>query len=87
MIIIWGTRAMRKIVAHNGPFTCTGCFGVSQFPVVRTATWFTLFWIPIFPFSFQYNQVCPHCGQQYPIEKQQAKELAQAAKAQKQLNM
>lgn len=75
MIIIWGSRAFKKIKALTGPYTCNACGNVSKFQVLRIATWFTLFWIPLFPYSFKYYHVCPMCGDTYPLTKQQAQEL------------
>lgn len=73
MIIIWGSRTFKKIMAYTGPYTCNHCANPTQFHLVRVATWFTLFWIPIFPYSFKYFHICPVCNQGVQLTKDQAK--------------
>lgn len=82
MFIVYGTRRMKKTLAHSGLLTCTTCSQPNYFEVVRERVWVTLFWIPIFPVSSKYFQVCPHCSCAYPMDKRDAKALAQAAKEQ-----
>lgn len=84
MIIIWGSKEMRKVLAYTQMYTCPRCGNVNSFQVVRVARWFTLFWIPIFPYSFKYFMVCPVCQVAHPMEKEQAKALQQAANGQQQ---
>ena len=83
MIIIWGTKAMKKLLAYTQAYTCPRCGRAAPFMVLRVAKWFTLFWIPIFPYSFKYYMVCPSCEIANEMDKDQAKALAAAAKEQK----
>ncbi len=82
MFIVWGSHTFKKVMAATGPYTCMNCNNGSLFQVLRTMTWFTLFWIPIFPYSTKYFHVCPICGQAAKITKQQAQELIAQAQAQ-----
>ena len=58
MFIVWGTRTFKKILGNAEMYTCDNCNNANEFQVVRTAQWFTLFWIPIFPFSNKYFIMC-----------------------------
>lgn len=61
MFIIWGTRGFNKIMGYTKQYTCRHCNNISAWELVRTSRWFTLFFIPIFPFSFKYLALCPVC--------------------------
>jgi hypothetical protein len=84
MIILYGTRSFKKIMAQTGPYTCNHCGNATFFNVVRVANWFTMFFIPLFPFSFKYFHVCPVCGDGQRIDKATAKNLIEQAKNQQQ---
>lgn len=75
MIIIWGSKDFNKVLCQTGPYTCTNCSNPTPFNLVRVARWFTLFWIPIFPYSFKYYHFCPVCNQGVQLTKQQAKDM------------
>lgn len=61
MFIIWGTRQFQKLMGYARQYTCRNCGNVSAWQVIRTMRWFTLFFIPIFPFSVKYFVLCPVC--------------------------
>ena len=71
-MIIWGTRTMKKILGLTNAFQCYNCNNAGQFHIVRLARWFTLFWIPIFPFSMKYFIACPVCDVGKELPKEQA---------------
>ena len=60
-------------MAHTQVYTCPRCNGVHSFEILRIITWFTLFWIPLVPYSFKYFMRCPVCGEAASITKEQAK--------------
>ena len=67
MIIIYGTRGFEKILGQTVAYSCARCNNIALFNVVRIRKWFTLFWIPIFPYSSKYYMVCPVCGSATPF--------------------
>ncbi|MDR1410115.1 MAG: zinc ribbon domain-containing protein [Oscillospiraceae bacterium] len=72
MIIIWGTRSKAKILGITAPQICQHCGNLVQNEVIRVMRWFTLFWIPIFPFSIKYHLACPICKNDRPVNKAEA---------------
>lgn len=73
MVIIWGTRGMNKdLGVTRQMYHCSHCNSVSNYKVFRVRKWFTLFWIPIFPFSSKYYVTCPVCSYGANVKKQEA---------------
>lgn len=63
MFVIWGNRTFRKIVAQTPvKYTCGNCNNVHPFVVMKISKWFTLFFIPIFPYDVKYFEMCPVCN-------------------------
>jgi len=62
MIIIWGSKAFPKTLGYTQMTQCANCNNLNAFEILCVRTWFTLFWIPIFPFSTKYLIMCPICG-------------------------
>jgi len=73
MILIFGTKIFEKVMAVIGPFRCTRCGNTAQFRIVRSGHWFTLFFIPLFPFSSKYYRVCGACSNAEELDKETAK--------------
>ncbi|MCV2393121.1 zinc ribbon domain-containing protein [Actinotalea sp. M2MS4P-6] len=48
MIIIWGWRAIRKVLG-SGRFFCPQCGGDTDYKHLALRRWFTIFFIPIIP--------------------------------------
>lgn len=74
MIIIFGTKRKRKEmgVIHLAG-VCERCNNTAQRVVFSQQTWFTLFWIPVFPVSKKrYYNICVICGQANEINKEEA---------------
>jgi len=46
-----------------------------RFIIISELTFFTFFWIPIFPYSYKYYMVCPMCNVRYKLKKAEAMEL------------
>ena len=40
---------------------CPRCSNNVSYHLIRTRTWFTYFFIPIFPYKTEYNAECPIC--------------------------
>jgi len=50
MIIIFGTKS-KTIKENKGTFVCPQCQNLKQYLTKSIQTWFTLFFIPVFPVS------------------------------------
>lgn len=59
-MIIWGTRGREKTVDY-GSFHCPSCRGSAPYEHRRVSTYFTLYFIPLFPISTQGEYI--QCGQ------------------------
>ena len=76
MFIIWGSRSMDKTLGETQrTYQCQHCNNASRYRVFRRRNWFTLFWIPIFPFSSKYFVTCPICNFGSQLKKDAAMEL------------
>jgi len=60
-MIIFGFRTTAKVVAALF-LTCGRCRSVAAQRLVHRRRWFTLFFVPIFPFSSSYVMTCACCG-------------------------
>jgi len=83
MLIIFGTRRMRKQLGVV-LMMCARCHRPCAQTIVKIHTWFTLFFIPIFPFSTKYFTVCSMCGGAMSVEHSEAEHLVEAAAGQAQ---
>lgn len=65
-MIIFGWKNRIKIIAQ-GVFRCPGCAGEPRNGTLKQVKgWFTLFFIPIFPYADRGSFVqCNHCGNTY----------------------
>src|SRR5882757_1664244 len=60
-MIIWGFRSRNK-VKGQARYICQQCKRDSYHTVVGSQRWFTLFFIPLFPFSNKMTSRCNLCG-------------------------
>jgi predicted RNA-binding Zn-ribbon protein involved in translation (DUF1610 family) len=61
-IIIWGSRGLTSAL-DSGSFYCPRCNGDSHYTLQQARSWFTLYWIPLFPISGSQRYVeCRSCG-------------------------
>ncbi len=76
MFIIWGTKTFTKIVGTTPrSYECPHCHNVQPCRIIRQTTWFTLFWIPIFPISVKRRVGCPICNYGRKIKKEEMQNL------------
>jgi hypothetical protein len=71
LMIIWGLRSRNKVLGQV-PYTCQQCRRNGFHTIVRSRRWFTLFFIPIFPFSKVSTSRCNLCGVQMRIPNDRA---------------
>ena len=74
VIFGWGyQRQSSKILPFQGK--CSSCNNTVDWYLVRVSTWFTLFFIPIFPYSRKAFVLCPICGSGIEIDRSFIKQL------------
>ncbi|MCF8378164.1 MAG: zinc ribbon domain-containing protein [Bacteroidales bacterium] len=62
MLVIFGFghRTKKEFKLQENLY-CQHCNNTAQWKLGREAHWFTLFFIPVFPFKVEYWMVCPIC--------------------------
>ena len=73
MIFIFGFRTRAAVLATLSLACRNG--HVAAHRIVKITRWFTLFFIPVIPFSRKYRSVCIQCGLTLEIPKEAAEEL------------
>lgn len=66
----WGHQTT-KIFGVTLKNLCSNCNNEDYWVLQRTITWFTLFFIPIIPYSFKYFLYCPICERGIYLDKDQ----------------
>lgn len=74
MIFIFGFRTRSAVLATLSLACRNG--HVAAHRIVKITRWFTLFFIPVIPFSRKYRSVCIQCGLILEVPKEAAEELA-----------
>ena len=72
--IIYGSRSRNRVMGQMQN-ACPQCKKEGFQTVVRSRRWFTLYFIPLFPFSKKTSVHCNLCGFQYEMDNQQADSL------------
>ena len=60
---------------------CNHCGNDDYWVLTRIMTWFTLFFVPIFPYSIKYFLSCPVCQYGLTLDSKQSDELRPLAEA------
>lgn len=81
MIIFGWGHASIKNYGPTYKIPCKNCGNENHWYLSRTMTWFTLFFIPIFPYNIKYFLYCPVCQNGINVEGEQVKELRPLAEA------
>lgn len=62
-MIIWGFgKVTKKIIGNVMKRDCAYCNTESIWQLCIVRTWFTLFFIPLIPYSNKKCLICPNCG-------------------------
>lgn len=61
LIFGWG-KTTKKDFGETLPMTCPVCKNKIFMSYLRVRTWFTLFFIPVIPYSSKHYLLCGHCG-------------------------
>jgi hypothetical protein len=71
MIIFgWGRRTVKKY-GPIGVYLCPNCHNNSVFLLVKVTRWFTLFFIPLIPYSPEYLLLCSICSKGSRLDRDQ----------------
>ncbi|WP_326699803.1 zinc ribbon domain-containing protein [Streptomyces sp. NBC_01754] len=79
-MIIFGTRGYLHQLAVL-TMVCGWCGNPAAHTLRKRVTKFTLFFVPLFPFSTKYATQCTFCGGERRIAKEEAEQLAAQAQA------
>lgn len=78
IIFGWGYKKTK----NHGPAykkKCDNCHNESEYTLIEISIWFTLFFIPVFPYERHYLLMCPICGNGFELNKQAFEELKAGA--------
>ncbi len=70
MFIIFGTRTLVKEYGTK-VYNCGHCNNMSDFQYARVSKFFSLFFIPIIPYSFKYVMYCKICKAMREMSKEE----------------
>lgn len=77
-MIIFGTKGYLYQLAIL-TLVCGQCGNPSAHTLRKRVTKFTLFFVPLFPFSTKYQTQCTFCGAEQKVTKEQAEQLQGSA--------
>lgn len=70
MVILYGTKKFKRVKGRTvHPVHCQHCGSDSQWHLINLWTWFTLFYIPLFPVRKVRMLICPSCSYGVKINK------------------
>jgi hypothetical protein len=78
MFVIFGIKRMKRRLATMLAL-CGQCSTPAAQVIVKTSTWFSLFFIPVIPLGSKYISTCTLCGGSVKIDKAQALQMVAAA--------
>lgn len=76
MLIFYGTKGFKRTTGNTRqPYHCNNCGTDSAWQLIRVSKWFTLFFIPIIPYSFKEYLTCPRCDYGIQVTKENRDEI------------
>jgi hypothetical protein len=79
-MIVMGIRGRDKYVGMPR-LPCPGCGQDALHRIVRSQPWFTLFFVPVFPFRSRYISTCNFCGLTQRIDARAGREYGKESGA------
>jgi hypothetical protein len=77
MFIIFGFgRRTVRLLGFTAARLCGNCHNTSPWKVMKITRWFTLFFIPVIPYSSKYVAMCPTCSRGVELDAKAAQGLA-----------
>lgn len=80
IIFGWGKQTI-KIIGATFKNLCSNCKNEEYWTLQRTITWFTLFFIPVIPYSIKYFLYCPICERGIYLDNNQIQTFKPLAEA------
>ncbi len=80
IIFGWGRQIIKQIGITFKNF-CSHCNNEEYWILTRITTWFTIFFIPIIPYSIKYFLSCPVCKYGLTLDQKQLEEIKPIAEA------
>ena len=68
-IVIGNTHFEHFRKRTSGKIRCPNCAKDFNFILSTTSSWFTMLFIPVFPYHFRRNLECPYCGVRLKVDK------------------
>lgn len=82
MFIIFGFgRRTVRVLGFTAARLCGNCHNTSPWKVMKVTRWFTLFFIPIVPYSSKYLAICPTCSRGIQVDAKAAQSMAAGSAA------
>jgi zinc-ribbon family len=73
IIIGFGKKTFKDLGETGTEQRCVWCATAVFYHLIRIRTWFTYFFIPVFPYRSEYRIECPTCYQGVEIRGQEIK--------------
>lgn len=80
-MIIFGSRSYLYQLAML-TLVCARCGNPAAHSLRKRVVKFTLFFVPLFPFSVKYSTQCTFCGVEHKLPKEQAEQLLAQVRSQ-----
>ena len=61
-MFFFGTKQFNKNYGVTYKINCPVCRIQKYYQFIRTSIWFHFFFIPVFPLSMRYYNICPNCN-------------------------
>jgi zinc-ribbon family len=75
-MLIWGFKLYSAVLA-TFVYVCENCHQQAAHQLVKRVRKFSLFFIPLFPVSTKYTDVCTFCGRTIQVANEQAEAAVQ----------
>lgn len=75
VIFGWGFQTTKYFGVEDNDYLCPICRNVVNRHLLRVRVWFSLFFIPVFPYSSKYYCLCPICEKGIELTKSEVDEL------------
>ena len=79
MVILFGWRSKPKVVGQLQN-KCSHCKRKTMHGLVKVTKWFTLYFIPVIPFSNKLYDICGVCGLKNEIKGEAKEKIEQSLK-------
>jgi hypothetical protein len=70
----WGKQLTKEFGSING-IHCPHCNNDAPWLIKRMSRWFTFFFIPVIPYSWEYLLICSICSYGAPLDKKNFEEM------------